>query len=82
VFAVHLLEHLPRGLDAAVLGEMVRVARRRVVVAVPFEDVPNPTWGHVRTFDLADLDALGASTGLPHRVAEHHGGWLVVDRTT
>jgi SAM-dependent methyltransferase len=80
VFAVHLLEHLPRGLDAAVLGEMLRVARRRVVVAVPFEDLPNRAWGHVRTFDLADIDALGASTGLPHTVTEHHGGWLVVDR--
>jgi SAM-dependent methyltransferase len=79
VFAVHLLEHLPPGDDVAVLAEMLRVARRRTVVAVPFEDVPNPTWGHVRTFDLADLDALGAATGLPYSVEEHHGGWLVVD---
>jgi SAM-dependent methyltransferase len=81
VFAVHLLEHLPRGADAAVLAEMLRVTRRRAVVAVPFEDEPDRAWGHVRTFDLADLDALGAATGLPHRVGEHHGGWLVVDRT-
>jgi SAM-dependent methyltransferase len=80
VHAVHLLEHLPPGLDRVVLGEMLRVARRRVVVAVPFEDEPNPTWGHVRTFDLERLDALGAATGLRHRVHEHHGGWLVVDR--
>jgi SAM-dependent methyltransferase len=79
VFAVHLLEHLPRGIDAAVLGEMLRVARRRAVVAVPFEDVPEPAWGHVRTYRLADLDALGAATGLPYTVAEHHGGWLVVE---
>jgi SAM-dependent methyltransferase len=82
VFAVHLLEHLPRGADAAVLAEMLRVARRRVVVAVPFEDEPDPAWGHVRTFDLADLAALGAATGLSHTVDEHHGGWLVVDRST
>jgi SAM-dependent methyltransferase len=81
VFAVHLLEHLPHGLDAAVLAEMLRVARRRAVVAVPFEDAPNPAWGHVRTFDPADLDALGAATGLPYTVDEHHGGWLVVHRT-
>jgi len=79
VFAVHLLEHLPRGLDAEVLAEMLRVARRRAVVAVPFEDEPTPAWGHVRTFDLDDLHALGASTGLPHTVDEHHGGWLVID---
>lgn len=80
VFAVHLLEHLPPGADAAVLAQMLRVARRRAVVAVPFEEAPDPAWGHVRTFDLADLDALGAATGLPYTVAEHHGGWLVVDR--
>ena len=54
-------------------------ARRRAVVAVPFEDEPTPAWGHVRTFDLDDLHALGASTGLPYTVDEHHGGWLVID---
>ena len=80
VHAVHLLEHLPRGVDALVLAEMLRVARRRAVVAVPSEDVPNAAWGHVRTFELDDLDALGAATGLPYTVAEHHGGWLVVSR--
>jgi len=79
VLAVHLLEHLPPPLAPVVLGEMLRVARRRVVVAVPFEDEPNPAWGHVRTFDLRALDALGAATGRPHRVAEHHGGWLVIE---
>jgi SAM-dependent methyltransferase len=79
VFAVHLLEHLPPALAPRVIAEMSRVARRRVVVAVPFEDAPNPTWGHVRTFDLADLAALGIATGRPYTVDEHHGGWLVVD---
>jgi SAM-dependent methyltransferase len=79
VFAVHLLEHLPPPLASRVVGEMLRVARRRVVVAVPFEDAPNPTWGHIRTFDLAALDALGAATGHPYAVEEHHGGWLVID---
>ena len=58
---------------------MLRVARRRAVVAVPFEDVPDPAWGHVCTFDLDALARLGAGTGLPYRVDEHHGGWLVVD---
>jgi SAM-dependent methyltransferase len=79
VFAVHLLEHLPPALAPRVVAEMLRVARRRVVVAVPFEDTPDPTWGHIRTFNLADLDALGAATGRPYAVEEHHGGWLVVD---
>jgi SAM-dependent methyltransferase len=79
VFAVHLLEHLPPGPDAVVLAEMLRLARRRVVIAVPYEDEPNPTWGHLRTFDTAALTALGAATGHPFAVTEHHGGWLVID---
>lgn len=78
VFAVHLLEHLPPGRDAVVVAEMLRVARRRVVVAVPYEDEPDPTWGHVRTFDAAALRELGAATGRPHEVFDHHGGWLVL----
>lgn len=80
VLAVHLLEHLPEEDGATALAEMVRLARRRVVVAVPFEDEPNPTWGHVRCFDPRALADLGASTGLRHQVREHHGGWLVLDR--
>ncbi|OZM71719.1 SAM-dependent methyltransferase [Amycolatopsis antarctica] len=82
VTAIHLLEHLSPAHGAAVLAEMVRVARRRVVVAVPFEEVPEPAYGHVRTFDLATLVHLGRSAGMPFEVAEHHGGWLVVDVTT
>jgi SAM-dependent methyltransferase len=80
VFAVHLLEHLPPDAGLRVLAEALRLARRRVVVAVPFEDRPNPTWGHVRTFDLDSLAALGTSTGTRYEVHEHHGGWLVLDR--
>jgi hypothetical protein len=79
VFAVHLLEHLSPPAGAAVLAEMVRLARRRVVVAVPYEDEPNSTWGHIRTFDAAALTALGATAGRPFEVATYHGGWLVVD---
>ncbi len=79
VLAVHLLEHLPPALAPRVVGEMLRVARRRVVVAVPFEDTPNPAWGHVRTFDRDALDALGGATGRPYAVDDHHGGWLVID---
>ncbi|HEY9414716.1 MAG TPA: mycofactocin oligosaccharide methyltransferase MftM [Pseudonocardia sp.] len=80
VLAVHLLEHLPEEAGAVALAEMVRLARRRVVVAVPFEDEPNPTWGHLRCFDTRSLAELGESTGLSHRVEEHHGGWLILDR--
>jgi SAM-dependent methyltransferase len=79
VTAVHLLEHLPAAETTAVLDEMVRVARRRVVVAVPYEDVPEPVYGHLRTFDHTGLRALGERTGRPFTVADDHGGWLVVE---
>ena len=46
----------------------------------PTRTYPNPTWGHVRTFDLrraAPPSAPPPATAC--EVAEHHGGWLVVD---
>lgn len=79
VLAVHLIEHLPPAEGDEVVAEMLRLARRRVVVAVPFEDEANATWGHVRRFDTAELAAVGERTGRPYTVSEHHGGWLVID---
>jgi len=80
VLLVHVLEHLPADLSAPVLAELCRVARRRVVVAVPMEDAPDRTYGHVQAFDLAALAGLGAATGWPWTVHEYEGGWLVLDR--
>ncbi|MCD2194169.1 class I SAM-dependent methyltransferase [Actinomycetospora endophytica] len=79
VTAIHLLEHLPTGESAAVLAEACRVARRRVVVAVPYEEVPDPVYGHLCRFDPDTLTALGERTGARFRVDEDHGGWLVCD---
>ncbi|RRO14340.1 class I SAM-dependent methyltransferase [Saccharopolyspora rhizosphaerae] len=76
VTAMHLLEHLEPARGDAVLAEALRLARRRVIIAVPFEDRPNAAFGHVRTFTAADLDHLGASTGHRYEVTHHHGGWL------
>lgn len=78
VLAIHLLEHVPD--PHAVLTEMLRVARRRVIVAVPYEDEPNPTWGHLRRYTPATLAALGARTHPGFRRLDHDGGWLVLDR--
>jgi SAM-dependent methyltransferase len=79
VLAVHLIEHLQAPEGKAVVGEAIRLARRRVVVSVPFEDEPHEVWGHVTTFDADRLAALGDETGLPYEVTDHHGGWLVLD---
>ena len=79
VTLLHVLEHLDAADGVAVLAEAVRLARRRVVVAVPFEDTASSCHGHLRTFTAQSLRALGRS--LPGRVtvSEHHGGWLVLD---
>jgi len=79
VLAVHLLEHLEPEHGRRVLREAVRLARRRVLVAVPLEQEANETYGHVRTISLDDLHAWGRDSALTFEVHEHHGGWLVID---
>lgn len=86
VTVLHLLEHLPGEAIDAVLREAVRLARRCVVVAVPFEEEPRECYGHIQRFDLIRLQALGERLCGEHRgwtasVAEFCGGWLVLDRT-
>lgn len=84
VLVIHLLEHLDPSHGALVLAEALRCATGRVVVAVPFEEEANESYGHVRTLSLDDLAALGDATAEAHgftwSVHEHHGGWLVLDR--
>ena len=79
VTAIHLLEHLPGEDSVTVVAEMCRVARRRVVVAVPYEDEPDPVYGHLCRFSPDVLTALGERTGGRFRVEADHGGWLVAD---
>ncbi len=85
VTALHLIEHVPPSVSEAILREALRLARRRVIIAVPFEDEPAACYGHVQRFDRAALDVLGRricreQPGWTAEVTEHHGGWLVVDR--
>jgi SAM-dependent methyltransferase len=80
VLAVHLLEHLDPGHGTQVVAEALRLARRRVVVAVPLEDEPDETYGHVRTVSLDDLHRWGRGSGFRYDVHAFHGGWLVVDK--
>lgn len=85
VTALHLIEHLPPEASVAVVTEAMRLARRRVIVAVPFEDEPTTCYGHVQRFDTGTLGELahrvcGDLPGWHATVTEHHGGWLVLDR--
>src|SRR5271166_4935291 len=85
VLAVHVLEHLPAEVSALALGQLRRVARHRVVIAVPLEEAPDPTFGHVQAFDLPRLAGLGADSAAPgwsQAVYAADGGWLVLDRHT
>ena len=79
VTALHLLEHVSAEAGAAVLDEALRLARTRVILAVPIEDEPDARYGHVRTFTVAGLEALAADRGLRCRSFERHGAWLVID---
>lgn len=81
VLLVHLLEHLDVEHGARAIAEALRVARHRVVVAVPFEDEPDEAFGHLRSLTLEDLQHWGERAGLPFRVHEFHGGWLIIDHT-
>lgn len=80
VAAVHLLEHLEPDHGAQVIAEALRLARRRVVVAVPYEDEPTAAYGHVRSVTADDLTEMGRRSGWRWDVHERHGGWLVLDR--
>ncbi|MFI6567549.1 mycofactocin oligosaccharide methyltransferase MftM [Streptomyces sp. NPDC050534] len=79
VTVIHVLEHLEPRHGDTVVREALRLARRRVVVAVPYEDEPTAAYGHVRCFTPAELKALGDRTGHPFSVADFHGGWLVLE---
>jgi 2-polyprenyl-3-methyl-5-hydroxy-6-metoxy-1,4-benzoquinol methylase len=80
VALLHVLEHVDAATGDELLREALRLARRRVVVAVPYEDVPTALYGHVRRFTPAEL-AMPVPPGWTGHVEEHHGGWLVLDRT-
>ncbi|MEU7245440.1 mycofactocin oligosaccharide methyltransferase MftM [Streptomyces sparsogenes] len=79
VTVIHVLEHLDPGHGDAVVREALRLARRRVVVAVPYEDEPTAAYGHVRCFTPGQLADLGRRTGHRFSVGAFHGGWLIVD---
>ncbi|MFF8846457.1 mycofactocin oligosaccharide methyltransferase MftM [Streptomyces sp. NPDC015127] len=79
VTVIHVLEHLDPRHGDAVVREALRLARKQVVVAVPYEDEPTAAYGHVRCFDDDRLAALGRRTGHRFSVTSHHGGWLVLD---
>lgn len=80
VTAIHLLEHLTAADCATAVANLWALTGRRLIIAVPFEAVADPRFGHRQVFDETSLKALGRSIGGHCQYIEHHGGWLVVDR--
>lgn len=85
VTVLHLLEHLSPTAANDVAAEALRLAGRRVVIAVPFEEEPRACYGHIQRFDLAALHRMAGRLcaehpGVSAGVHEFHGGWLILDR--
>jgi len=84
VTALHLIEHVPADVADAIVTEALRLARRRVVIAVPFEDEPQECYGHLRRYDLPAVRRMAEKVcehnpGVSAAVYELHGGWLILD---
>lgn len=78
---VHLLEHLDDVEGRKALDEARRVARRTIIVAVPYEDVATASYGHVRTVCRGDLEQWAVQDPRWRgRVEDFRGGWLVLER--
>ncbi|MGC4934668.1 mycofactocin oligosaccharide methyltransferase MftM [Gordonia sp. DT30] len=79
VTLIHLLEHLGAEQARTAITEALRVARRAVVIAVPYEEHPSEHFGHRVTLDALDLQRW--SEEVDHAGAEiftDRGGWLIL----
>nr|BBH93060.1 hypothetical protein KTA_12590 [Thermogemmatispora argillosa] len=59
VVALHVLEHFSPAESEQVLSHLLEVTRRRLIIAVPYEEQPEPAYGHRQTFSPAALEELG-----------------------
>ncbi|WP_448223168.1 mycofactocin oligosaccharide methyltransferase MftM [Gordonia iterans] len=82
VTLLHLLEHLDSSDVHRAISEALCVARRRVIIAVPYEETPSEHFGHRQCLTEHDLRDWAAPWSSSHRidVFDDHGGWLILDR--
>lgn len=64
VALLHVLEHVDEAAAAALISEATRIARHRVVVAVPYETTAATLFGHVRTIRRPPAGQAGRRIGL------------------
>lgn len=84
VTAVHLLEHLTVDELPTAIGNLLHVASRRLILAVPYEEKVQPLFGHEQQFTSATLESWGRWCidrlgGGRYRCEHVAGGLLVVD---
>ncbi|WP_069804650.1 class I SAM-dependent methyltransferase [Thermogemmatispora onikobensis] len=87
VVALHVLEHFGPQEGEQVLSNLLAATRRLLVIAVPYEEQPEPVYGHLRVFSPATLEELGrrclehwGEQGGCYWCEECAGGLLVVER--
>lgn len=87
VTALHLLEHLEEEQLALAFENLLQVTRKRLIIAVPYEDRPTRAYGHQQIFDQKKLERWGAwcMTYLDGKgkawCEEKEGGVLIIERT-
>ncbi|WP_052890247.1 class I SAM-dependent methyltransferase [Thermogemmatispora carboxidivorans] len=86
VVALHVLEHFGPQEGEQVLSNLLAATRRLLVIAVPYEEQPEPVYGHLRVFSPATLEELGrhclerlGRRGGRYWCEECAGGLLVVE---
>lgn len=80
VTAIHLLEHLEEVQMMRAIDNLWQFTGRRLIIAVPLEEVPDARFGHLQTFDRDKLLAIGQHIADNYHYYEYHGGWIVIDR--
>lgn len=79
VTLIHLLEHLTEAQARTAINEALRVATRRVVIAVPYEAHPSEHFGHVRSLTRSVLQSwTETAMHAGAHIFDFHGGWLVL----
>ena len=87
VTALHLLEHLKEDQLALALENLLQVTRKRLIIAVPYENHPTGVYGHQQVFDQKKL-ALWGTWGMAYLdgkgkawCEEKEGGVLIIEKS-
>jgi len=86
VTAIHLLEHIPEAQLTCALSNLLRVTKKRLIIAVPYEQQAEVAYGHEQVFSHKKLEQWGnwcleQMNGLGRTICKDlMGGVLIVER--